>query len=508
MGKYTTQIALIEIDHIELYINKDKLPLSKIVSQLHPDIAITGNFYSGAWKPVCPLKSDGTVHCADRQYAYHSLVWNDGPDIHIELLPKGGDNPARNYITNCVGLVNNETQTMYYGSDVGGRRGRTGWGFRDGKLAFIAFPDGADGMTPEQTRDYVKKLGWSDFILGDGGGKVNFYDRKAGAMLQGRAASQNLILVYLKKKEDKPTDIDITKRYMTKNRCYTNQQKRTKNRAMLHSTATPGASAKNILDSWNSPTAIAGVEFVIDDSGIYQGLPLGIKSWHGGGSSNDTYVGVEMCEPEETIFLPINWRPLSQGGKYNKAYAVKRLQQELMALGFDPKGVDGSFGPGCASAVKAYQRSIGISADGSVGPTTLKYLQKREGSYLRYNRALAEDYFSKVYRYAVELFAWLMGEIGGNPEEIICHSEGYKKGIATNHADVLHWFPQHGKTMDIFRADVAAAISGAATPSDPLGDAVDKLVSAGLINSPDYWKGGNYSAANVQALIIKWANTI
>ena len=41
-----------------------------------------------------------------------------------------------------------------------------------------------------------------------------------------------------------------------------------------------------------------------------------------------------------------------------------------------------------------------------------------------------------------------------------------------------------------------------------LGTAVDKLAAAGLINSPDYWKGGVYSAANVQALIIKWAASL
>ena len=27
-------------------------------------------------------------------------------------------------------------------------------------------------------------------------------------------------------------------------------------------------------------------------------------------------------------------------------------------------------------------------------------------------------------------------------------------GIASNHADVGHWWPQHGKSMDDFRADV------------------------------------------------------
>ena len=41
-----------------------------------------------------------------------------------------------------------------------------------------------------------------------------------------------------------------------------------------------------------------------------------------------------------------------------------------------------------------------------------------------------------------------------------------------------------------------------------LDTAVDRLAEAGMINSPDYWKAGTYSAENVQALLIKWANTL
>ena len=32
--------------------------------------------------------------------------------------------------------------------------------------------------------------------------------------------------------------------------------------------------------------------------------------------------------------------------------------------------------------------------------------------------------------------------------------------IASNHADVMHWFPIHGKSMDTFRADVARSMEG------------------------------------------------
>ena len=68
-------------------------------------------------------------------------------------------------------------------------------------------------------------------------------------------------------------------------------------------------------------------------------------------------------------------------------------------------------------------------------------------------------YFAQVYQAAVELTAMLCGEYGLDPLAdgvVICHSEGYRRGIASGHADVEHWFPRHGKSMNDFRADVAA----------------------------------------------------
>ena len=68
-----------------------------------------------------------------------------------------------------------------------------------------------------------------------------------------------------------------------------------------------------------------------------------------------------------------------------------------------------------------------------------------------------EDYFRAVYREAVELTAYLCKEYGLDPLEdgvVICHQEGYRRGIASNHGDVLHWFPKFGKSMDDFRRDV------------------------------------------------------
>lgn len=68
------------------------------------------------------------------------------------------------------------------------------------------------------------------------------------------------------------------------------------------------------------------------------------------------------------------------------------------------------------------------------------------------------DYFAAVYREAVELCAMLCRAFSLTEKDIIDHSEGCKKGIASNHGDVKHWFSRFGKTMDDFRADVKALL--------------------------------------------------
>lgn len=68
-------------------------------------------------------------------------------------------------------------------------------------------------------------------------------------------------------------------------------------------------------------------------------------------------------------------------------------------------------------------------------------------------------YFKAVYREAVELTAYLCEMYNLDPLAdgvVICHSEGCRRGIASNHGDVEHWFSRFGKTMNDFRADVAA----------------------------------------------------
>ncbi|AXC14501.1 Phage endolysin [Acidisarcina polymorpha] len=50
------------------------------------------------------------------------------------------------------------------------------------------------------------------------------------------------------------------------------------------------------------------------------------------------------------------------------------LQEALIAAGFSPGSVDGSFGPGTEAAVLAFQSSEGLARDGTAGPGTARAL--------------------------------------------------------------------------------------------------------------------------------------
>ncbi len=82
-------------------------------------------------------------------------------------------------------------------------------------------------------------------------------------------------------------------------------------------------------------------------------------------------------------------------------------------------------------------------------------------------------YFNAVYKEATELCAYLCKVYKLDPLAdgvIIGHFEGHRRGIASNHGDPNNWFPKHGKSMDIFRADVGkllVASTPAQTPTVP-----------------------------------------
>lgn len=187
--------------------------------------------------------------------------------------------------------------------------------------------------------------------------------------------------------------MNIIKSIVTRNPCYTAGRKITVKGLMIHSVGCPQPSAQVFINQFNNPNyRRACVHAFIDGNtgDIYQTLPWNYRAWHGGGSSNNTHIGVEICEPSCIKY--------TGGATFT-----------------------------CSDVAKA-KASV-----------------------------------AKTYKAAVELFAFLCKEYGLNPlTDIVSHAEGYKKGIATNHGDPEHLWSQLGTgyTMDGFRKDVKAAMSG------------------------------------------------
>ena len=132
--------------------------------------------------------------------------------------------------------------------------------------------------------------------------------------------------------------------------------------------------------------------------------------------------------------------------------------------------------PGLEKCAHAF---VGKFADGSVGTVQTLPWNRRGWHCGRGKNGSANDthisfeicedgledasYFEAVYQEAVELTTYLCKKYSLDPLAdgvVICHREGYQRGIASNHKDVLHWFPKFGKTMDDFRADVARWMEG------------------------------------------------
>lgn len=116
------------------------------------------------------------------------------------------------------------------------------------------------------------------------------------------------------------SNLDLRQAILTKNPCfvanvnkqdyrYTAFQKRGPRGLMLHSVGCPQPSAEVFIGLWNRPeyTNACVHGFIDARTGVaYQTLPWNFRGWHGGsgpnGSSNDTHIGVEMCEPKEIYY--------------------------------------------------------------------------------------------------------------------------------------------------------------------------------------------------------------
>lgn len=377
-------ISSFGISKASIYINVQRKTLAAIQAETGADVIINGGLYDMTkFSPVCHLKADGFVYAKD-EYSYYGFGWNN-EDTKLQLVSKY--DTLDNYIC-CLALIKDgQALDLYYDrTSLGGKRGRTAFGtMPDGKVAIFCTKDGtADALTPEALQEHLLEQGWANAVMLDGGGSSQCITPD-GNITSARIVQNVLCFWFDKDKEEGVTEgMNLQKCFLTNNKCYKEGKTIVPKGIMLHSTGANNPNLKRYVqpddgklgtnaygNHWNVGNLSVCVHAFIGklkDGSIatYQTLPWNHRGWHGGGSSNDTHIGIEICE------------------------------------------------------------------DGLTDAT----------------------YFNKVYREAVELCAYLCKMYGLDADDIICHSEGYKKGIASNHADVMHWFPKHNKSMDTFRGEV------------------------------------------------------
>lgn len=123
-----------------------------------------------------------------------------------------------------------------------------------------------------------------------------------------------------------------------------------------------------------------------------------------------------------------------------------------------------------------------------------------------------KTYFDAVYKEACEITAYLCQLYNIDPKgtvnvngvtvpTILCHHDSYKLGLGSNHGDIDHWFPKHGKSMATARDDVAALLKGAgvtpSTPAQPATPATTSTFKAGdlvKITGTKYYSGADIPA--------------
>ena len=86
---------------------------------------------------------------------------------------------------------------------------------------------------------------------------------------------------------------------------YTDFQRRGPVGLMLHSVGCAQPSAEVFVRRWNrTDYDRACVHAFIDGNtgAVWQTLPWNYRGWHGGGSCNNTHIGVELCEPDCLVY--------------------------------------------------------------------------------------------------------------------------------------------------------------------------------------------------------------
>lgn len=186
--------------------------------------------------------------------------------------------------------------------------------------------------------------------------------------------------------------------------------------------------------------------------------------WHSTGANNPMlkrYVQPSDIKPPEDTYTKEKWLEVLGKNQYNNDF--NHISRDC-GLNF----WIGKLADGTVTAVQTMPWDFrpwgcGSSTKGSCNDGWIQFEICEDG-------LTDKSYFNAVYKEACEVTAYLCKMFNINPHgtvdhngvtvpTILCHGDSNQLGLGSNHVDINHWFPKHGKSMETARADVAALIS-------------------------------------------------
>ncbi len=445
-------------------------------------------------RPVGNLKIDGTVK-ADAGWNCQGLTWDAGEDIRMDLIPDRG---RASYISGVELLTptRGPGKALSYSPEYGGTRGRSAVLLAGARVILYCSGDGtADAKTPEGLRDELVSIGCrydqaaNLRALGLDAGSSSNCDFGDGQRISNGKRVKGYLCIWTTEDGQKPPEQE--------------------DKPMSKYTVTPSIGV-NIRSGPGTSYGKVGA------------YPMGtvvdvLEERDGWGRTNKGWVSLAYLEAVE--------------GPQRVTDTGLAIQTHLIAPGADNR-------PGGSNPCKYITiHETGNAAKGADAAAHGAYLDSAAGEddlvswhYTVDDHAIVQhlpDYETAYHAgdgkagpgNTTSIGIEICVNAGGNFEAAKANAAALVRLLMEEHGIPLDNVVQHNRwngkdcpktiraTAGAWEAFLALCQGEAADVSD-LDTDVDTLAEAGIINSPDYWRAGDYSAANVQALIGKMADYV
>ena len=450
MSKCIAAIPLSSVSRLSL-VEAGGRSMAQVKETLGCQYIINSWFYNmSTGKPVGNLCIDGTVK-ANAGWAGYGMTWNT-TDIRMEIVP--GAKAGKTYLSGVELLTptRGPDEPASYSAEYGGKRGRSAVMLAGDYLILYCSGDGTkDAKTPDSMRDELVELG----------GK---YTNTA-----------NLRLLGLDSGGSSQCDFDGKKIYSSR-RVAGYLAVWTKKAGNTDDTEDKPVSKKIVcLDPGHGPDTVNG-----SPDGTYKEKEFAWNMYTRISPLLEARGVHTICTRTEDTNPSLTER----ANVSNKANATCYVSLHSNAAGND-----------------GWYNASGLEIYTSQGPMTAQ------------RNILASDLVNAFHAAGVSLrsspIKHQMYTVLAKTDAPACLIE---YGFHTSKEDVekLKDSDYRDKLAEATAKGICTylGVEWEETEVSELDKAVDKLAAAGLINSPDYWKGGVYSAENVQALLIKWAASI